>query len=188
MVGKLTGWLTYLPGLPNWVSTFQNSIGGSRIMSLTLQDHIFAVAWFSICMKCPSHLMQTILYLGLHFKSLVPGCLFLKYTQSATLNAGLSLVIIFWVAINLFSSNVFFAITKANLCVSRFSIPESVHLLRNIAWVPVVGVRVGWGPCCILRRMVILSLLDLVLSCSWPVPGLDIYPNLWGLFHKASLM
>ena len=71
--------------------------------------------------------------------------------------------------------------------VSRFSIPE-LGLLRNVAWVPVVGVRVGWGPCHILRRTVILLSLDLVLSCSWPVPGLDIYPNLWDLFHKASSM
>ena len=65
---------------------------------------------------------------------------------------------------------------------------QSQDLLGNIAWVPVVGVRGCWGLCCILRRMVILLLLDLVLSCSWLVPGLNIYPNLWGLFHKASSM
>ena len=50
------------------------------MMSLMLQDHIFPVAWFSMWMKCLSHLMQTILYPGLHFKSHLPGCLFLKYT------------------------------------------------------------------------------------------------------------
>ena len=124
MVGKFVGWLIYLPALPNWVSPFQNSIGGSRIMSVTLQDGIFPVAWFSICMKCPSHSMRTILYLGLHFKSHLPGYLFLKYTWSPIWKAGLSLAIIFWVAVNLFSSNVFFAIANANLCVSRFSIPD----------------------------------------------------------------
>ena len=31
-------------------------------MSLTFQDRIFPVAWFSMWMKCPSHSMQTILY------------------------------------------------------------------------------------------------------------------------------
>ena len=51
-------------------------------MSLTLQDHIFPVAWFSMWMKCPLCSMQTILYPGLHFKSHLLGCLFLKYTQS----------------------------------------------------------------------------------------------------------
>ena len=125
MVGRLVGWLIYLPALPNWVSTFQNSIGGSRIMSVTLQDHIFPVAWFSICMKCPSCSMWTILYLGLHFKPHLPGCLVLKYTQSPTWKDGWSLAIVFWVAVNVFLSNVFFAIAKGNLCVSRLSIPES---------------------------------------------------------------
>ena len=138
MVGKLVGWLTCLPVLLNWVSIFQNSIGGSRIMSVTLQDHIFPVAWISICMKCLSCSMQTILYPGLHFKSYLPGCLFLKYTQSPTWKAGLSLAIVFWVAVNLFSSNVFFVIAKANLCVSRFSIPESgssrKHCIGSSSW------------------------------------------------------
>ena len=65
---------------------------------------------------------------------------------------------------------------------------QNQDLLGNIAWVPVAGVRGGWGPCHILRRMVIQPSLDLVLSCSWLVPGLNIYPNLWGLFHKVSSM
>ena len=46
MVGKFAGWLIYLPALPNWVSTFHNSMGGSNMISVTLQDHIFPVAWF----------------------------------------------------------------------------------------------------------------------------------------------
>ena len=125
MVGKLAGWLTYCPALLNWVSTFQNSIGHSRMMSVTLQDRIFPVAWFAICMKCPSHSMQTILYPDLHFKSHLPGCLFLKYTWSPIWKAGFSLAIFFWVAVNLFSSNVFLAIARANWCVCRFNIPES---------------------------------------------------------------
>ena len=90
MVGKFAGWLIYLPALHNWVSIFQNSMGGSNMISVTLQDHIFLVAWFLICMKCLLCSMQTILYLGLHFKSHLPGCLFLKYTQSSTWKAGFS--------------------------------------------------------------------------------------------------
>ena len=52
----------------------------------------------------------------------------------------------------------------------------------------VVGVRGGLGLCHMLRKMVCLQLLDLELVCSWWVPGLNICPNLWGLFHKASSM
>ena len=80
MVGKFAGWLIYLPVLLNWVSTSQNSMCGSNMISVTLQDHIFSVAWFLIWMKCPSCSMWTIPYPGLHFKSHLPGCLFLKYT------------------------------------------------------------------------------------------------------------
>ena len=139
MVGKLAGWLTYLPALPNWVSTFQNSIGGSRIMFVTLQDHIFPVAWFSICMKCLLHSIWTILYLGLHFKSHYQAVCFLKYTWSPTWKAGMSLAIVFWLAVNLFSSNVFFAIAKANLCVYRFSIPKSGSPKKHC-----IGSSSGW--------------------------------------------
>ena len=124
MVGKFMGLLTYHPALPNWVSIFQNSMGGSNMISDTLQDHNFPVAWFLICMKCLLHSMWTILYLGLHFKFHLPGCLFSKYTWSPTWKAGFSHTIVFWAVLNLFSSNVFFAIANANLCASRFSIPE----------------------------------------------------------------
>ena len=59
-------------------------------------------------------------------------------------------------------------------------------LLGNVAWVPAFDVGGGSGLCYILGRMVILLLLDWVLSCSLPVPGLNIYPSWWGLFHKVS--
>ena len=36
----------------------------------------------------------------------------------------------------------------------------SQDLQENIAWVPEVDVMVGWGPCHIPDRMVILLLLD----------------------------
>ena len=102
-----------------------NFMGGSNIMSTTLQDHIFPVAWFLICKKCPSHSMQTILYPSLHFKSHFVGWFFLKYTWSPTWKAGFFLAMVFWAVLNLFLSNVFFAIANANLCVSMFSILES---------------------------------------------------------------
>ena len=74
---------------------FQSSTGSSNTISVTFQDHIFPVAWFLIYMKCLSHSMQTILYMGLHFKSHLPGCLFLKYTQSPTWKAGFSHAMVF---------------------------------------------------------------------------------------------
>ena len=46
MVGTFAGWLIYLPALPNWVSMFQNSMGGSKIMSFTLQEHAFLWSGF----------------------------------------------------------------------------------------------------------------------------------------------
>ena len=95
MVGKFMGWLIYLPALLNCLYIFQNSMGGSNITSDTLQDHIFPVDWFSMCKKCPLCSMQTIVYLGLPFKSHLPGCLFLKYTQSPTWKAGFSHAIVF---------------------------------------------------------------------------------------------
>ena len=45
MVGRFAGWLINFPALPNWVSIFQNSTGGSSTTSFTLQDHTFPVLW-----------------------------------------------------------------------------------------------------------------------------------------------
>ena len=138
MVGKFTLWLMYLSTVPNWVSMFQNSMGSSNIMSVTLQDHIFSMPWFLICKKCLSCSMWTIPYLGLHFKSHLPGCLFLKYTWSPTWKAGFFHAMVFWAVLNLSSSNVFLAIANANLCVSRFSITESgsprKHFMGSNSW------------------------------------------------------
>ena len=44
IVGKFAGWLIYFPAMPNCVSIFQNSTGGSSSTSFTLQDHTFPVA------------------------------------------------------------------------------------------------------------------------------------------------
>ena len=43
MVGKFSGWLIYLLALLNWVSMFQNSMGDSNMISITLVNHIFLV-------------------------------------------------------------------------------------------------------------------------------------------------
>ena len=130
MVGKFARWLIYLPALPNWVSMFQNSMGGSKIMSFMLQECTFPVAWFSICKKCLSQSIWTTLYPGLHFKPHLLGFLFLRYTWSPILKDGGVLSMVSWAILNLFSSRVFFAMAYANLCVSRFSILESGSLRK----------------------------------------------------------
>ena len=116
MAGRFAGWLIYFPPLPNWVSMFQNSTGGSSTTFFTLQDWTFPVAWFSICRKCPSCLIWTNLYLGLHLRSHLLGCLFLKYTLSLILKEGGVLSIVFCAVLKQFSSNVFLAMANASLC------------------------------------------------------------------------
>ena len=124
-MGRFAGWLINFPALPNWVSMFQNSTGSSNPTSFTLQDHTLPVAWFSICRKCPSHSIWTILYPGLHLRSNLPGCLFLKYTLLPILKEGGVLSRVFCVVLKQFSSNIFLAMANVSLCASRLSIPES---------------------------------------------------------------
>ena len=123
MVGWFAGWLINFLALPNWVSMFQNSTGGSSTTSFMLQDPTFPVAWFSICRKCPSHSIWTILYLGLHLRSHLLGCLFLKYTLSPILKEDDVLSRVFCAVLKWFSSKVFLVMANASLCASRFSIP-----------------------------------------------------------------
>ena len=118
MVGRFAGWLINLPALPNWVSIFQNSTGGSSTMSFMLQDHTFPVA-------CPSCSIRTILYTGLHVRSHLPDCLFLKYTLSPILKEGGVLSMVFFAVLKWFSSKVFLAMANVSLWASKFSIPES---------------------------------------------------------------
>ena len=44
IVGKFTGWLMYLPALPNYMSMFHSSTGGLSTISLMLHDLVFPVA------------------------------------------------------------------------------------------------------------------------------------------------
>ena len=115
MVGRFAGWLINFPALPNWVSIFHNSTDGSSTMSFTLQDHTFPVAWFLICRKCPSDSIQTILYPGLHLRSHLLGCLFLKYTLSPILKEGGVLSMVFCDVLKQFLSNIFLAMANSSL-------------------------------------------------------------------------
>ena len=125
MVGRFSGWLINFPALPNWVSIFHNSTGGSSTTSFTLQDHIFPVAWFSLCRKCPLCSIWTILYLGLHLRFHLLGCLFLKYTLSPILKVDGVLSMVLCAALKWFLSSVFLAMANMSLWDSKFSIPES---------------------------------------------------------------
>ena len=138
MVGRYAGWLINFPALPNWVSIFQNSTGGSITMSFTLQDHTFPVAWFSMCRKCLACSIWTILYQGLHLRSHLPGCLFLKYTLSPILKEGGVLSMVFCAVLKWFSSKIFLAMANASLWASKFSISESGspknHCIGSNSW------------------------------------------------------
>ena len=125
MVGRFIRWLINCPALPNWVSMFRNSTGGSSTTSFILQDCTLPVAWFSICRKCLSCSIWTILYLGLHLRSHLPGCLFLKYTLSPILKEGGVLSIVFCAVLKQFLSSAFLAMANVSWCTSRFSILES---------------------------------------------------------------
>ena len=126
------------PALPNWVSIFHNLTSGSSTTSFTLQDQTFLVAWFSICRKCLSHSIQTILYPGLHLRSYLPGCLFLKYTLSPILKVGGVLSMVLCVALKRFLSRVFLAMANTSLWAFKFSIPESGspknHYIGSNSW------------------------------------------------------
>ena len=138
MVGRFTGWLMTFPALPNWVSIFNNSTGSSSTTSFTLQDQTFPVAWFSIYRKCPSCSIQTILYPGLHLRSHLPGCLFLKYILSPILKVGGVLSMVLCAALKQFSSSIFLAMANMSLWAPKFSIPESGspknHCICSNSW------------------------------------------------------
>ena len=135
---KFAGWLIYFPPLPNCVSMSQNSTGGSSTTSFTLQECTFPVGWFSMCRKCLLHSVWTVLYPGLHLRSYLPCCLFLKYTLPSILKKDSCLSIVFCAVLEWFSSNVFLAIAKASLWASWFNIPESSsprkHCMGSKSW------------------------------------------------------
>ena len=138
MVGRYTGWLMNFPALPNWVSIFHNSTGGSSTASFTLQDYTFPVAWFSVCRKCLSLSIWTILYPGIHLRSHLLSCLFLKYTLSPIVKVDGVLSMVLCAALKWFSSSIFLAMANPNLWASRLSIPESGspknHCIGSKSW------------------------------------------------------
>ena len=168
--------MIYFPALPNCVSMFQNSTGGSSTTSFLLQDHTFLVAWFSMCRKCPSHSIWIILYLGLHLRSHLPGCLFLKYTLSPILKEGGCLSMVFHTVLKWFSSKVFLVIAKASLWASRLSSPEfgspKNHCMGSRSWC-----RINLDLFHKLGRRVILLWPGLVSLNNWQEPDWCIYPS-----------
>ena len=138
MVGRFTGWLMNFPALPNWMSIFHNSTGGSSTMSFTLWDHTFPVVWFSICRKCLSCSVQTFIYLGLHLRSHLMGCLFLKYTLLPILKVGGVLSMVLCTALKQVLSHFFLEMANVSLWASKFSIPESGspknHCIGSNSW------------------------------------------------------
>ena len=56
IVGKFVGWLMNFPALPNCVSMFHSSTGGSNTMSLTLHDLFFQLPDFQC--ECSVHCVQ----------------------------------------------------------------------------------------------------------------------------------
>ena len=69
--------------------------------------------------------------------------------------------VVFSVAVNLFSSSVFFTIANASLCVSK-CICQSQDLPGNVASVPGVGEVANWGLCHKPKRRVTLQWLGWV--------------------------
>ena len=140
----------------------QNSTGGSSTMSFTLQDDTFPVAWFSMCRKCPLCSIQTILYPGLHLRSHLPGCLFLKHTLSPILKEGGVLSMVFCAVLKRFSSKVFLAMVNASLWASMFSIPESGSPKNHC---------IGSNSCWRSSSRLVLGICEILPICHYFVDG-----------------
>ena len=114
-------------------------------MSFTLQDHTFPVAWVSMCRKCWSCSIRTILYPGLHLRSHLPGILYLKYTLSPILKEGGILSMVLCAVLKWFSSKIFLAMANACMWASKFSNPKSGSP-RNHCIGLIVGEKVNLDP------------------------------------------
>ena len=125
MVGKLAGLVNIAAGSPELGFNIPELDGRFKIISVTLQDCVFHVAWFSMWMKCPLCSIWTIRYPGLHFKSHFPSCFILEMHMISNLKC--------WVVPcqSLLGScesiliKGFLSVASASLCVSRCSLPES---------------------------------------------------------------
>ena len=187
MVGRFAGWLIYFPALPNWVSMFQNSTGGSSTTSFTLQDCTFPVAWFSICRKCPSCSIWTILYLGLHLRSHLLGCLFLKYTHISYLKRG-------WCPVHgllcsfeaILIQCIFLVMANAESMCFKIQHSRIWILPRIIAWALVADAEVNLDPFHTTKKNGVSAVARLGVTYSWQELDLCIYPSWMGPFHITS--
>ena len=109
------------------------------------KNYIFDVA--GPCFSCSLVFNVNVMSIALNMDNLVSGSplqipfarLFVfEVYMISNLKGGLFLETVFWVAVNLFLSSVFFAIANASLCVSRCNLPESgsprKHCMGSRSW------------------------------------------------------
>ena len=124
-------------------------------------------------------------YLGLHLRSHLLGCLFLKYMLSPILKEVGVPSRVFCAVLKWFSSNIFLAMASVSLCASRFNIPESGspknHCMVSSSWC-----RGKFGSLPHTRKNRVSAVVRLGVICSWLELDLYIYPSYTGLFHRAS--
>ena len=142
---------------------------GAQYYILHVARLYFSCGLVSMCRKCLSHSIWTILYLGLHLRSHLPGCLFLKYTLSPILKDGGCLSIGFCAVLKQFSSNVFLAMAKASLWVQDLAF-HSLNLPKIIAWALEADVGVNLDLFHKLSRRVFLLWQGLVPLYKWQEP------------------
>ena len=124
-MGIFAGWFINFQAVPNLVSTFHGSTDRLCKISLTFQGLVFPVAWFSVWRECPLCSLQTILWIALHFRPHLLGCLLFRYTLLPILKLGGVCSVVFCACLNLFLSKVSLAIASAKWCDLRSKHPDS---------------------------------------------------------------
>ena len=97
------------------------------------------MAWFQYAAGVHCAQIWTIMLPGLHLRSHLPGCLFLKYTLSPILKEGCILSMVFYAILKWFSLQLLMQVCV----VLDLAFPS---LPRIIAWAPVADVRVNLDP------------------------------------------
>ena len=137
---RFIGWLTNFPALPNWVSIFHNSTGGSSTTSFTLQDRVFSSSMVFKCVGSVHHALNPNNPISRSpFKIPFAGLLVFKINSSLLSwrkDGVLSMVLC--AVLKWFSSKVFLAMANTSMWDSRFSIPESGspknHCIGSSSW------------------------------------------------------